>query len=63
MGFRGRKCKPALLELLADAMGSLLKPEYLEPTNDVKKQPFRKNSLFQEVDPKTARDAEFGSGC
>ena len=28
MGFRGRKCKPALLELLADAMGSLLKPEY-----------------------------------
>ena len=36
---------------------------YLEPRNDVKKPPFHKNSLFQEVDPKTAREAEFGSGC
>ena len=36
---------------------------YLEPPNDVKKQPFHKNSLFQEMDPKTAREAAFGSGC
>ena len=33
---------------------------YLEPSNYVKKQPFHENSLFQEMDPKTARGAEFG---
>ena len=32
----------------------------MEPSNDVKKLPFHENSLFQDMDPKAARKAEFG---
>ena len=51
-------CQQKLREVMG-FLGRSPKP-YLEPSNYVNKQPFHENSLFQDMDPKTARGAEFG---